>query len=469
MGKRAAKSDAKNKVLVQGHVSRRGFLRSLGLAGASLLSPLGSRVYAAPQDYVGRLFITVQADGGWDVTSFCDPKMNVPGENKINFWADNDETRVSGNIAYAPFADNQSFFEKYQNDMLVINGIDAQTNSHTTGVVHNWSGRVSEGYPSLAALFASIQAPQLPFSYISNGGYSATAKLINSTRFSNPRLLANILSPREFTWDHTRPWARPEEWAIINRAREVRLQRLIDERSALPRQRGNRQNALSALQQSEQLTDFANSLPADEDLKEVVLLPHSGVRSSAQRQIQLMLLAFQQGMACSGDVVMSGFDTHIDHSPQHEELLGELTNSIDYLWTYAEELGIANRLTVLINSDFGRTPHYNSSNFGKDHWPIGSAIVMERNAAWGNRVVGLTDEGHNALSINPSTLQRDDVNGTIIYPKHLHLAMRRYLGITDHAFTQTFPFNNTEEFDFFNPGLMTAGRLSDPRNTLRTV
>ena len=62
-----------------------------------------------------------------------------------------DEIRQAGNIAYAPFARNAAFFEKYHRRMLVINGVDAQTNSHTVGVVHNWSGRNSEGYPTTTA------------------------------------------------------------------------------------------------------------------------------------------------------------------------------------------------------------------------------------------------------------------------------------------------------------------------------
>ena len=43
--------------------------------------------------------------------------------------------------------------------------------------------------------------------------------------------------------------------------------------------------------------------------------------------------------------------------------------------------------------DFGRTNFYNDGN-GKDHWPIGSYMIMEKDAPWGNRVVGLTDELH---------------------------------------------------------------------------
>ena len=57
--------------------------------------------------------------------------------------------------------------------MLVINGVDAQTNSHTVGIVHNWSGRNSEGYPTTTALLAAHYAPDLlTVPYLNFGGYS---------------------------------------------------------------------------------------------------------------------------------------------------------------------------------------------------------------------------------------------------------------------------------------------------------
>lgn len=40
-------------------------------------------------------------------------------------------------------------------------------------------------------------------------------------------------------------------------------------------------------------------------------------------------------------------------------------------------------------------------------------------------------------------------NGVVIQPAHVHKALRRYLGIHDNAISSQFPFNNTEDFDFF--------------------
>ena len=116
--------------------------------------------------------------------------------------------------------------------------------------------------------------------------------------------------------------------------------------------------------------------------------------------------------------------------------------------TQAESKGFADHLTVVIASDFGRTSYYNS-DAGKDHWPIGSMMVMEKNVSWTNRVIGSTDELQNAYKINSSTLQRDD-SGITILPKHLHKALRRYLGLENTSVDQNFRFNATEDLALFS-------------------
>ena len=150
-------------------MKRRDFLKKTMLLGAAGLSLPVSRLYAASAGYTGRLLVLLQAEGAWDVTSFCDPKVNQPGEREINHWSNNGGIQTAGNIPYAPFASNTNFFNKYFGDMLVINGVDAQTNSHSTGVLHNWSGRNSEGFPSLSAMFAAWQAPDQPLSWATTG------------------------------------------------------------------------------------------------------------------------------------------------------------------------------------------------------------------------------------------------------------------------------------------------------------
>ena len=419
---------------------RRSVLKGL-LAVAAAAPGFRLPLVHAADGYSGKLFVFVQADGGWDPTSFCDPKVNTPGEKVINHWAQRDEIRQAGNLVYAPFAGNRTFFEKYHRMMLVINGVDAQTNSHTVGIVHNWSGRNSEGYPTLSALLAAHFAPALPIPYLSFGGFSKTAGLTRFTRLDDPRLLREIASPIA----DMEGFFSDEDWQAMARHRAATVARLAAVPDLLPADRAHLAFYGSAFG-VEGLKAYADAIPPDDELEQ----PQEGeeFRSTLRRQAQLTVLAFKTGVAISADLWLGGFDTHTNHDPLHEWLLGNLTESVDFLWDYAELHGIADRLVVVIGSDFGRTHFYNSVN-GKDHWPIGSFVVMEKNRPWTGRAVGETDGLHYAYKIDPGTLRRDDTYGTILYPKHVHKALRRYLGVGDSHGALRFPFNNTEDCPFF--------------------
>ena len=427
-------------------MKRRTFVT--GLAAPAVCAISGFQLpLANAADYDGKLFVFVQADGGWDPTSFCDPKTNTPGEKVINHWAQTGEIRQAGNLFYADFGNNAEFFEKYYDRTLIINGVDAQTNSHSAGIVHNWSGRVSQGYPSMTALLAAHHAPGLSLAYLSFGGFSDTASLTTYTRLNKADLIRNIAKPNINRFD-MRQYFNPEDWETLKAFRAANIAQLATAPHLLPRAARNRQLYSAALSAdaTEGLKAYAALIPPDDELEQRE--QYVNLESELRRQVQLTILAFKARVAVSADLWLGGFDTHANHDPEHNWLLGNLTDSVDDLWELAETHEVADRLVVVMGSDFGRTNHYNV-DAGKDHWPIGSFIVMEKNQSWTNRIVGETDALHFAHKIHPTTLQRDDANGTIIHPKHIHKALRRYFGIENSLGAQRFPFHNTEDFALF--------------------
>ena len=430
-------------------MKRRTLLK--GLLAVAAMAPGFRLPLVNAADSSGKLFVFVQADGGWDPTSFCDPKSNTRGEPVINHWAQHDDVRQVGNILYAPFANNVSFFEKYYRRMLVINGVDAQTNSHTVGIVHNWSGRNSEGYPTLSALLAAHYAPNLPIPYLSFGGFSVTAGITRFTRIDRPQLLRAIADPSTHIWDPELQIIGDEDWASLEAYRAAAAERPAAVSDLLlPAEARHLAFYRSAFDPEgfEGLRRYSDAMPPEDQLEREELGPNN-FRSSLRQQAQLTVLAFKTGVAVSADLWLGGFDTHSNHDQDHEWLLGRLTAGVDYLWDYAEAHGVADRMVVVMGSDFGRTNFYNGGN-GKDHWPIGSYIVMEKNQSWTNQVVGETDELHFAYSIDWRTLRRVETGGTILYPKHIHKALRSYLGIEGSSVTQPFPFHNTEDCPFFS-------------------
>jgi hypothetical protein len=129
-------------------MDRRDFLKLAGLAGLSLVTPLGALTGKARAqaggDYDGPLWVLVNAAGGWDPTSLCDPKGARTEEDPDrlnNFLAD--DIGESGRLRWAPVSNNEYFFEKYYRELLVVNGIDTETNGHDSGTRHTWSGRLS--------------------------------------------------------------------------------------------------------------------------------------------------------------------------------------------------------------------------------------------------------------------------------------------------------------------------------------
>ncbi|MFM1895903.1 MAG: hypothetical protein RLZZ385_977 [Pseudomonadota bacterium] len=424
-------------------MKRREFFRLMGAAGLTTLAPWPLAANAA-QPYTGPFYISVAAIGGWDVTSFCDPKANPGGEPLINNWATSEAIGKVGNLSFAPVGNNQAFFERFYRDMLVINGLDTQTNSHDDGVRHTWSGRVGVGYPSFGAIASAAIAPDLPLSLVHANGYSETAGIARYSRLQSPEVIRNLVNDDTvYAGSQSFTLFESGELDLIQQAQAARMQRLLADTSLLPRQRGNLNSLFLANSTRGDLDAFAK------------LLPETFETDSDLRSAQLALLAYQSGLCVSCQLGVGGFDTHQNHDETHFTRLAKLTDLVTYLFDTAEAAGFGDRLVVALSSDFGRKPFYNAGG-GKDHWPIGSAIIMKKNATWGNRVVGATDAKHNALKINPQTLLVDNGSaGIALEPKHLQQALRQLGGIDSSPVAQAFPLN-AEAVDFFNPALGTA-------------
>ena len=185
-------------------MKRREFMRMTATASGMLLC--GGTKLALAQQAGGPFWLFVEARGGWDPTSFCDPKGGSgapfptdPGD--MNTYAAS-AIGQAGNIRYAPppasFANdntlfrNQDFFDKHFQRLLVVNGINYGTNSHSTGRTASWTGTRSLNYPTSAALIASEIAPDyaLPFVASSSSESSKTNGVVPRTIVSGGDLNA---------------------------------------------------------------------------------------------------------------------------------------------------------------------------------------------------------------------------------------------------------------------------------------
>ena len=417
--------------------------------------------------YSGKCLVTLQLEGGADVTQLCDPKVNTTGEPKINNWADSADPGQVGNLLYAPVADNEWLFNRFGADMLVVNGVDAQTNSHETGRLFNWTGSNAEGKPSLTALHAAYQSPNEPLAYAVFGGESRTSGIIGYNRFDDLNRLSQLAQPRmrqEHRYDDEgnltdvvyQTVRSKAEYGRIDRLMSAEMARGLSDPNLSPRQLQQLDQFAAARTNRDALKKLADILPSGDEVQgyNQILVGTEWWGDNLKQQMQGALLVFKSGLGSAADISFGGFDSHENHDAIHESLYLHLADSIGYFWDYAEALGLADRIVMVIGSDFGRTNFYNDGQ-GKDHWPIGSYMIMEKNAPWGNRVVGRTDALHFAQRIDPTTL-KESREGVLITPAHVHKAIQEYLGLDLYAEELGFALRDTESLPLFDPSLQTG-------------
>ncbi len=420
-------------------MDRRDFLRIASWAGLTCVlpaavDPLRATAQTNSAGYTGTYWIFMHAGGGWDPTHLCDPKGRADGneDNPMGRFL-NGDIRSAGNINYAPLGDDQTgldlFFQNNYERLLVINGMDTGTNGHDQGTRGTWSGRTEEGHPPIGGLIAATHGATLPMPFIGYGGYLDTQGVTNAVPLGDGGLLHNLAHPSrpDPRGSEENYFGHPDIPGVVQREQQLRLLRIQGEQR-LPRIRAG-QNELMLARMGQ------------DDLKRVSeALPEQFADGQLQRQIQVALAAYSAGLSVSVSVSRGGFDTHGNHDQNHLPRLIDFVNAADFAMEEADRMGIADKVAVVMGSDFGRTPGYNSGN-GKDHWPISSMMMMGPGIR-GNRVIGGSNQRHGPLLIDPTTLQvtgdPDTAQGTRLSIAHVHRALRNLAGVPE-SFKGAFP------------------------------
>ncbi len=434
-------------------MDRRDFLKIASCTGLSVVAPtafggpgLGSKPRVSFEPYTGTLVVTFCAGGGWDPTSFCDPKgaKSESDPNPMNGSYLTEEIATAGNIKYAPlpftslFNDTatqlgltysmQTFFEKYYQRLTIINGLDVETNGHDTGQRTTFSGRLAEGHPSFSAFAAGAFGKEQPMAYLSFGGYAETAGIAPRVRAAGnaTQVLGRLAYPQ-----------RIDPMSETSGFHHDKVQTLVDQAQA------GRDQALAANQGLPKIRNAINALFAarsgSNELKRLQEYLPDQLEGGLRGQAQLVCAAYKAGICISAGLESGGFDTHGDHDAQHIPNLLSLLDGVDFFMDEAERQGIADKVLVIVGSDFGRTPFYNGG-MGKDHWSISSMMVMGAGIP-GNRVIGSTDEQHNAIGVTDSLAPDTSETARKIHPGDVHHALRRVLGLENSELAAMFPLD----------------------------
>jgi hypothetical protein len=344
---------------------------------------------------------------------------------------------VAGNIRFAPMGNNAAFFNTHFRQMLVINGVHSETNGHDEGTRAHATGRLDMGYPNISELFASVHGKGMPMPWLNSGGFRESAGLVAATPMPDGNALRALTQPNAAS--ATNDFMKQADLTRTLAARTERMKAMQARADLLPRSRTVVEQFIGSSESRALLQRVAQFTPATFD---------------TFTQAHVGLIAAQAGITSTIQLATGGFDGHGDLANGYAQALPRLTDMVSYIWQKSADLGISDRILLRIYSEFGRVGLNNGN--GKDHWAIGTQILMEANPAWGNRVFGASGPKHEQQMINVATGAVDPAAGKVIRPRHIHAALRKYLGIetTDPKFNlKTLP---DENFDFFNPAASTG-------------
>ena len=413
---------------------RRDFLKSCAAVGLSLAAPCRWPAVSRADERrelppaSGPYYLVLNASGGWDTTLLMDPK----GTGGINRLYSAEQIQQLGQHRFAPTEthrqgglSNEAFYAEFGRELLVINGLDYSVNNHSPCSRYMATGKLdSLAYPTFAALVAACQGPDCPLAFLTFGNYSATGNLVAMSRVPYLPSLQRIASADAIEGNAKAPYH--DEFAL-NRIEQAMAERRAERQQAglLPRSQRAESMLYAAQVNSKALSRVVPHIPKE--------IPKQRIA----QQAEIALAAFRAGVCVSANLSIGQFDSHANNDTDQMKLIPELLEGIAYVLHRAESLQIRERLILVIQSEMGRTPTYNSGN-GKDHWSIGSMMFLGPGIQ-GDRVIGSTDDGQFAVKINPQTLQLQPSDGILMRPEHLHHALREYAGIDQHPSSQRFP------------------------------
>lgn len=454
-------------------MNRRQLLKLVALSGLGVgASGLLRQTFAQGTRYQGPYWIFIHAGGGWDPRFNFDPTLNVEQNTLYT------EIGTVGNINFAPLpidlaafnllpaepepcepapaaADggvpaemcpepppppvnplisNEEFLNRHGSRMLVINGVDMETNSHDDGSRAILSGSGPEGVPAIGALLAAQYGAEQPMPFISFGGYDNTFGLSPLTRVGSSNVLRDIAYPNVVSpaSEESDDFHTPATYARIRAAQSTRLDGLIADQH-LPNVLRAKQALLKARASDSELQ--ALQIPE--------LLEFDGNTGDMERMVQgaqLALAGFSAGLTVSANLSIGGFDTHGNHDVDQARQMIKLISGVGHILDLIEAAGMSDKVYLMVGSDFGRTPHYNEGN-GKDHWPVSSMLAFGPTIA-GGRVIGATTDQQTPQMIDPATMTAG-TSGIKVTPGVIHRALRQLAGI-DSELQARFPVAGAE-------------------------
>lgn len=317
----------------------------------------------------------------------------------------------------------------YADQLRVLNGVDNRTNSHSTGTMYADTGSMAMGYPDFSALYAAVHGADRPLAWMTDGsGNDEPAGLVARSESSDATFFQIVGDP---TNGMTDPFsahltvAQSKRKTLQSQKENLPLRRQYQDQLYLVREQGVEFGGVAA---------EIVSPPAGTPAADVAAASNSNRRN----HMRIAAAGFSKGMASSMQVGFGGFDTHGNHDNNHFPRIRTVLVDLHFLFRALDAYGVREQTTVVVGSDFGRTPWYNDGN-GKDHWAVTSYMLMGNGVAGGTQI-NATNGLVEALDV---VVQGGDLvptsSGTRMTASHIHRKLRELGGIQNEPFALQFP------------------------------
>jgi uncharacterized protein (DUF1501 family) len=323
----------------------------------------------------------------------------------------------------------------HADQLRILNGVDNRTNSHSTGTQYADTGSMAMGYPDFSALYAAVHGPDRPLAWMTDGsGNDSTASLVARSSASDANVFDILADPKRNTSGAPGGSAMTDPiQSYLNDAME-RRKALQKKNDRLPLRRQFQDELYLVRNQGDQFTDVAseiNNPPVGPKLD-----VKNAANSGRKRHIRIGAAGFETGMASSMQIGFGGFDTHGDHDNNHFFRIRDVLVDLHFMLWALEAHGVKDQTTIIVGSDFGRTPWYNDGD-GKDHWAVTSYMLMGNGVAGGTSV-NATNGLVEALNVDGS-MQPVSAGGIRMTASHIHRELRKFAGIDNNPITLQFP------------------------------
>ena len=376
-------------------MDRRSFLKTSALFGAAAAAgTMPRRAWAAPNANPPARFVFMNLGGGWDSCYVVDPKPGYatvsqpPGEmldyGPIQAW--DWRPRV---LPSDPDSNVKLFFDAYWDRCAIVKGINLRSVSHDICAQRIYTGRQGGTSPDMATMIAFQRGFDLPVPYmILNGPAWAGPYGAAVGRVGETGQLRTLIDPASADYLSFRPTSQDEaDIETFHRAVALRQQTT---RGSVGYNRERIQDFIDSLDRADRLRDLGQNI---------------NFGGTVQTAVEIFRYNLSMCVMMNGP---GGYDTHggnMQQGPMQDTVFLMIRQLCDALTAEPEVAtgytgNMMENTCIILTSEMTRTPRLNGGG-GKDHWPVGAALVIGGGVA--NRQVGETGEGQVALPLNLAT------------------------------------------------------------------